>query len=421
MFSMEEIFSFEKILPFYLKCVKIFPVLIQLTSSSKFSERFCMETSLKHQPGQVVHNFKLSSHLGNGGFGEVWMAEHIELPGKKEVLKFVHDKKSLEILRDEGVVMHELNHPGIVRVTDMDTSSQDPHLRMEYIEGITLEQLLQKNNKIPWPQALEICWQIADILQFAHEQHIYHGDIKPSNIFLCKEGVKLTDFGLGTYYLRNKDSLEFSGCLKGADIKAVGTWDYMSPEQKQGKINSKTDIYSLGVILYRLITGNLPSGLEVPSNFIPDCSKELDILVSKMLAPTEKRCRNMENIKNDIHKILEIYKKKPSLIWEMFCFILGILLIVFATGFLNKIPIALCTVTIIGLIFLETARAKIPQFWSLLFFWIGIGFSVVGLVNRLYILVPIPFVIGIIGGVWFLLTPDPNEEKKQNIPHNSNK
>ncbi len=361
----------------------------------------------KHQPGQTIGKFCLVSFLGMGGFGEVWVAEHLELAGKKEVIKFAKDPKFLEILRQEGTVMHTLNYPGIIRVTDMDTTNEEPYLRMEYIDGITLEQKLQQDGKLPWQEALEIVWYIADILQVAHDQRIIHGDLKPSNIFLCKDGIKVADFGLGSYHIRERANAELSGCLKAADMKAAGTWNYMSPEQKQGKITVKSDIYSMGVILYRLITGNFPLSLEPPSG-LADCPKEVDELVAKMLSTPDKRFKNMAEVKTSIQLLLG----HTAPWWASLCFITGLVLIVFALGFLLRLYPAMITVSIVGLVFLEIARPKIKNFWPLTFFWLGFGLAVMGLVNRLYIYSTVPFLLCIVGAIWFLAQENPEKKTR---------
>lgn len=375
-----------------------------------------MKATSKHRPDQVIGKFSLTTFLGKGGFGEVWLAEHLELSGKKEVIKFANDSQFLELLRDEGATLQELNHPGIVRVTDMDTTGQDPYLRMEYIDAPTLEEKLKKDGKIPWPQALEMAWKIADIIEYSHSQQILHGDLKPSNIFLTPQQIKIADFGLATYHLRGQSQVELSGCLKAAAGEIAGTWNYMSPEQKQGKLGKKSDVYSLGIILYRMITGNLPSGLETPSQLVPECPLLVDDLVANMLAPLDKRMRNMQEVKTAIQEVLKVANTPPSYFWKMVSFITGICLIVFAVGFLTRLRSmwALLIVCAAGFWFLETARPKLPHFWPLLTFWLGIGLCVVSWINRLpYIMPLIALAIGIAGGLWFILMPDSKDTKSE--------
>lgn len=379
-----------------------------------FVRKKFMKSTPKHRADQVIGKFSLTTFLGMGGFGEVWLAEHLELSGRKEVIKFANDAQCLEILRDEGSTLQELNHPGIVRVTDMDTTGANPYLRMEYIDSPTLEEKLKKEGKIPWPIALEMIWKIAEIIDYAHSQQILHGDLKPSNIFLTPTQIKVADFGLATYHLRTQSEVELSGCLKSAVGEIAGTWNYMSPEQKQGKLNKKSDVYALGIILFRMITGSLPSGLETPSQLVPECPVLVDTLVADMLAPTDKRLRNMTEVKNAVQQTLKIVNAKPSNIWKMISFIIGVCLIIFAVGFLTRLRSmwALLIVCASGFWFLENARPKLPQFWPLLLFWLGIGLCVVSWINRLSYVSWLPLAVGLAGGLWFILSPESSETKK---------
>ncbi|NUM36117.1 MAG: serine/threonine protein kinase [Candidatus Brocadiae bacterium] len=339
----------------------------------------------QHKPGEIIDKFRLVSYLGTGSFGEVWKAEHIELPGKIEAIKFALDPESLDALREEAAILQSLSHPQIVKITDMNTKGDSPYLRMEYIEGITLEDKLQMDGKLAWKDALDLCLQMIDPLEEAHKNKVFHGNLKPSNIFLCRTGIKIADFGLGNH-------LDLSG--------------YNAPERKTGKLKATSDIYSLGVILYRAITGSLPTGLEPPSHFIPQCPDILDRVVSKMLSSQSKRYASLSALKQD----LKSASSSGGFLFARFLFILGLSLIVFAMGFLIRIRVAMGTLVLLGLFLLEWARPRIPSFWPLVFFWLGTGLSVVWIIERMYFFIYIPAFFAVIGAIWFLMIPMENKE-----------
>ncbi len=340
----------------------------------------------QHKPGEIIDKFRLVSYLGTGTFGEVWKAEHTELPGKIEAIKFALDPDSLDVLREEASVLQNLSNTSIVKITDMNTRGDSPYLRMEYIEGITLEDKLQMDGKLPWKQALSLCLQILEPLEEAHANKVLHGNLKPSNIFLCHDGIKITDFCLGS---------------------SICNTAYNAPEKKTGKLKPASDIYSLGVILYRAITGNMPTGLEPPSHFIPDCPPLLDKVVARMLASQSKRYSNLSNLRKD----LQSASSSSTFFFARFLFILGLCLIVFALGFLIRIRIAMGTIVFFGLFLLEWSRPYIPNFWALVFFWLGTGLSVVWAVERMYFFIYIPMIFSIIGAIWFLAVPGENKQE----------
>lgn len=204
---------------------------------------------------QKVAGYTILSKLGEGGMAEVWFAKNeIE---KQAAIKILRTDLSLnqEIVArfiNEAKIMVKLTHPNIRQVYDLATIDNRPCIIMEYLDGKDLKQLLQDGVRFP-DEKLKIWWnQMADALNFTHAKQIVHRDIKPSNIFLTNEGqIKLLDFGIA----KVKDTITHT--QTGANI---GTVVYMSPEQvKDSKnINFKTDIYSLAVSFFHLITGKIP-------------------------------------------------------------------------------------------------------------------------------------------------------------------
>jgi len=195
-----------------------------------------------------------------GEFGEVWKAWN---PSSKayQVFKFCFKHEYLRILKREARLLKKLqkhHHPNIVEVYDVTEGEKPPHyLEMEYVEGPSLEEWLETNPQLE--DRLEIIAQVADALDTVHAAGIYHRDIKPSNILLTKREdgaliAKLSDFGLGA--AEDKDLLK---SISSTRLEGVsGTWDYIAPEIRKGKPASKqSDLYSLGVTLFQVVTGDI--------------------------------------------------------------------------------------------------------------------------------------------------------------------
>ena len=361
-----------------------------------------MKQNLHHKPGEIVGNYRLVSCLGQGGCGEVWKAEHVELAHRYEVIKFAIKPEFQEILRHEGFILHHLSHPSFVQITDMDTKSDPPYLRMEYIAEMTLDQKLQQEGRLPWQQVVKLIREMANALKVAHQKNIFHGDLKPSNIFMCKDGIKISDFGLATFYTQNRETF-LSGSLKEPEeIKLAGTWEYMSPEQKNGEIGPYSDVYALGVIMYQALTGELPRSIHPPSHFVSDCPGSVDELVSKMLASKKERFQTISQLEDAITNCSS--KTSPLFAWIGMA--TGILLIMLALGFTPRVPATLFPLVLAGLVCVELSRPHIPKFWPLLLFWLGTGLSLIWMMERFYYFIGIPIIFAIFGALWLLLSPD---------------
>jgi predicted Ser/Thr protein kinase len=195
--------------------------------------------------------------LGEGGMGIVHKAHDPQL--KRDVaVKRIKPGQDTPIARErfkrEAQAAAGLKHENIVKIHRVAEDGGVPFMEMEYLEGVSLEDHLKNKGQLPIAEALRIAWKIAKALQMAHEKGVTHRDIKPSNIFLVEEerGVVLLDFGLA----RNDADPKFT--KSGIPI---GTAHYMSIEQARGEgTDAKTDLFSLGVVLYRMVTGQLPFG-----------------------------------------------------------------------------------------------------------------------------------------------------------------
>lgn len=204
--------------------------------------------------GESVGQYKITKHLGSGGMGDVYLATDSKLE-RRVALKFLpqrfaKDTDALQRFQREAKALAALNHPNIVTVYDVGEHNGVPYFAMEYLEGQSIKELIAAGN-LSMEDALEITAQIAEGLAEAHNAHIVHRDIKSENLIRLANGrVKIMDFGLATW--RGVVHVTQEG-------STVGTMAYMSPEQSQGaKIDQRTDIWSLGVVLYEMITGRLP-------------------------------------------------------------------------------------------------------------------------------------------------------------------
>lgn len=237
-----------------------------------------------------VGEYQITSVLGQGGVGKVYKAIHCK-SGKTRVIKqLLLDETSTLTKRfiREAEVMMKLNHPNIARVFKHFKQGRTHFLAMEYIDGIDLGQLINRKNRIDLKPTLLIFLEICKGLSFAHQKGIIHRDIKPENILIAKSGeIKLLDFGLATAPPGSNEALTKTGII-------MGTPAYMSPEQiKSTKdVEIRSDIYSMGVLFYEMLTGTLPFAL----NF------------------SEKNLKNINNGKyTNIHKVnseLPRYLKK---------------------------------------------------------------------------------------------------------------
>jgi serine/threonine protein kinase len=215
-------------------------------------------TPIKMTQQSYILNYKVERVLGTGGMGTVYLAKHTKID-RKVAIKALHPNLARDMgirarFKNEASLMANLSHPNIVGLHDYVESAEGVFLLMEYVEGTTLDHYIRNvSGPIAGEKALEIFVQILEGVEYAHQKGIVHRDIKPANIMLTQEGgVKILDFGIA----KNIDTDERIYTQAGMKI---GTIYYMSPEQVLAKpVDNRTDIYSLGILLFEMLTGHNP-------------------------------------------------------------------------------------------------------------------------------------------------------------------
>jgi tRNA A-37 threonylcarbamoyl transferase component Bud32 len=272
--------------------------------------------------GKDIGPFHVLSELGSGAMGFVYRAVRRD-SGKHFAIKMIAfgllgSEKAVERFEREADILKQLKHPNIVRYAGTGSYKRTPFFIMEYVEGESLDKILARREKFSWEDVVGLGKQLCAALEHAHGKGIIHRDLKPSNLMILKGGtLKLTDFGIA----------------KGADLTAltgtnctVGTAAYMSPEQCRGEktVSAKSDLYSMGVVFYELLTGRKPfqaeSPIEMfqahvsapfdrPSHYVMDIPFWLDNLVCQLL---EKKPEHRPFDAVMVAKVLEEVEQKVA-------------------------------------------------------------------------------------------------------------
>ncbi len=275
--------------------------------------------------GQVISHYRVTARLGAGGMGEVYLAEDTRL-GRRVALKFLpahltQDKGHLRRFEQEARAVAALSHPNVCTIHEVVQTREGRHcIVMEYVEGVTLRTRM-RGKGLSLAAAVDIALQIASALTAAHGAGIVHRDIKPENVMVRPDGlVKVLDFGIAKYAgpVSGRDTNE--SWVRTATGVVVGTTAYMSPEQARGQaVDARTDVWSLGVILYEIVARRLPFPGKTPTdrlaailerepallgNLRRGVPAELERVVSRALAKDrDGRYASVAELADDLRKL----------------------------------------------------------------------------------------------------------------------
>ena len=286
--------------------------------------------------GQTINHYEVLSTIGKGGMGEVYLAHDTHL-ARKVALKllpaeFTQDPHRIQRFQQEARAASALNHPNIITIYEIGKLDATYFIATEFIDGVTLRQKLG-GGALPITQALDIAYQVALALTVAHQAKIIHRDIKPENVMIRGDGVvKVLDFGLAKLALDGTASSDAEAATLAQRTqtepgKVMGTVAYMSPEQARGlKVDGRTDIFSLGVVLYEMVTGQQPfvgaTSMDMVSAILnhepellahqqPEAPRELERIVSKTLRKnTEERYQTVRDL------LIDLKDLKRELEWQ---------------------------------------------------------------------------------------------------------
>ncbi len=267
------------------------------------------QDAFQFKRGQVINNrYTVLDMIGRGGMGCIYKV-HDNVLGEDLALKtllpqYVTDRTVIDRFLNEARITRKLTHPNIVRVHDIGTAGKGIFISMEYVEGDSLRTMLGKygpGERIPVRQVLHIIEQLCLALDYAH-QFTVHRDIKPENVMITENNqIKLMDFGIS--------KLMDNRLMTSASI-VMGTPYYMSPEQHRNTrdVDARADIYSVGVVMYEMLTGNMPTGVPKPaSQVLKEIPPALDEIVEKCIDPNrEKRFNTAGELRRAILPIIEM-------------------------------------------------------------------------------------------------------------------
>ncbi len=270
----------------------------------------------KYQPGLRVSEYLLETCLGAGTFGQVWQARHHIWENERVAIKLPTEPQYVRFLQREGIMVHGLRHPNIIRVIGLDPYAETPYLIMELVKGPSLREVIRDHpDGMAITTALVVLRGVLEAMAAAHQANVIHRDLKPGNVLLALDGrpltslrvedVKVGDFGLGVDNAETLRSIiEQSASIERDQQSTIiaGTLAYMAPEIREGTAlpGPRGDLYSIGVILFEMLTGKRPAGAELPSTLRADAPAALDEVFRRLYARYENRYRDAPAVLSDL-------------------------------------------------------------------------------------------------------------------------
>jgi serine/threonine protein kinase len=289
---------------------------------------------MRLEPGSTLGRYLIRSALGAGGMGEVYLANDPvldRLVALKVVTPGMDDADLLDRFKREACAASALNHPNIITIYEFAEDAGTRYIATEYVDGVTVRQrIAREQGPLRLSDAVEIGRQIAAALAAAHGAGIVHRDLKPDNVMIRPDGyVKVLDFGLAKRVVSAPGTSAVQTELGTTAGTLVGTIEYMSPEQVRGlPLDARTDVWSLGCVLYEMITGrrpfDAPNRLDIMASVLdrepqaigsarPDCPPALATLVTRMLGKDrDARPQSMAEVGRDLERIAESLRETPA-------------------------------------------------------------------------------------------------------------
>ncbi len=266
------------------------------------------------QPGDRISEYLLLNRVGAGSFGEVWKARHHIWEDQIVAVKIATDAQYVRNLQREGVTIHGIRHPNIVRAIGLDPYATPPYLIMEFVDGPSLQDVIARHTSgLPLDAAVALLRGMLQALSAAHANGVVHRDVKPANVLIATNGnlenltaesVRITDFGLGQAERLTTNSILQSGSLMTEDGRSIsGTMAYMAPEQRDGlSVDARADLYACGVVFFEMITGKRPQGGDLPTHLRRELPKWVDDFFGRCYTGLDRRFSSAEEMLSELDR-----------------------------------------------------------------------------------------------------------------------